>query len=103
VLNSVPDANLGKHFQELSYSDKSAIRGALRITKQDAEFLQEYAERGGQSQALRINGVKYTTIIEATKSGNVNYSLKRGNKVIVDKGTYENVANQLAMLIKKKA
>ena len=103
ILNYVPDEKMGKTFQSLSGSDKSLIRRMLRITQKDAEFLQEYYdEKGTQSQSFRVGGpkgTKYTVEIHSTKAGDVHYSLKKGVKKIVDKGSYENVANQMALIL----
>ena len=100
VLNAIPDSDLGKTFQALSYSDKSTIRGALRLTKSDIDYLNEYGDRGNLSNSVRIGKTKYTTII-SVQNGNIVYSLKRGNKKIVDNGTYRNVVNQFSLLAKQ--
>lgn len=100
VLNAVPDSDLGKTFQTLSYSDKSTIKGALRLTKGDIDYLKEYGNRGNLSSSFRIGSTKYTTEI-SVDNGKVVYSLKRGRKKLVDNGTYSNVVNQFALLVRQ--
>lgn len=99
VLNSVPDNELGSTFQGLSYSNKQAIRATLSLTPQDVEFLSS-DNSYTQSQGIRIKGARYNVIIGTAENGNIEYSLKKGNKNIVKQGTYQNVANQLALLVR---
>lgn len=99
ILNNVPDNQLGSTFQSLSYSNKQAIHATLRLTPQDVEFLSS-DNSYTQSQGIRIKGTRYNVIIGTGKNGKVEYSLKKGNKNIVKQGTYQNVANQLALLMR---
>lgn len=102
VLNSVEWAKLGSNFQALSPVEKSTITGLLRLTKSDVEHLTSNTQNPTISDAVRIDGKKYTVTIgtNADKT-NVVYTLKQGNKNIVKEGTYENVANQLAVIVER--
>lgn len=85
----------------MSYSDKQTIKSVLRLTPGDVEFLS--SDKGyTQSQSIRINGTKYNVIIGTATNGNIEYSVKKGNKVIVNKGTYKTAAIQLAVLARSK-
>lgn len=103
VLNFVPNDKLGVTFNSLSYSQKSAIHSLLNLTKKDVLFLVDYAHssNGYQSQQIRIDKILYTVVISADAAGNVLYGLKKGKKWLVKEGSYTDVANQLATLMKK--
>lgn len=98
VLYTVSDDKMGASFNSLSFADKSSIHGMLGLRKPDIEFFADNPT-GTQTSSVRVGGVKYTITI-ANNNGKIIYSLNRGKKILVKQGSYVNVANQLALLLK---
>lgn len=101
ILNSVPDNKMGKTFQGQNYMTKNAVKRMLALRRSDVEFLNK-SPKYTQSQSFRAtsDGKRYTVIIGTDSGRNIVYTLKQGNKFIVKNGSYVNVANQIALIIR---
>ena len=99
--NSDDQKKLGKTWDSLMPFQKQLIGGMLAITKADYDnFVELESNNMSISDAIQIAGVKYGILIEHI-GDDFKYTVKQRNKKLVNRGTYANAANELAMLMKK--